>query len=192
MIKSLSAYFDVSYFLKFILLFLMLHYFHLFFVGITNPGGQLYSSFLDHFLNYVSWIKISVLYTSNVLAHALGINSYLRLDTYILKIANGPGLFMAFPCAGLDIMSFWIAFVNADNKNTWQKKVYWCVVGVSIIWLINCFRVTLLLFALQNRWELVTGVDQHTTFNIVAYSFICLLVYFYNKSYEKKIFVVNL
>jgi exosortase/archaeosortase family protein len=127
-----------------------------------------------------------------VLAHALGINSYLRLDTYILKIANGPGLFMAFPCAGLDIMSFWIAFVNADNKNTWQKKVYWCVVGVSIIWLINCFRVTLLLFALQNRWELVTGVDQHTTFNIVAYSFICLLVYFYNKSYEKKIFVVNL
>lgn len=174
--KSLSAYFDVSYFLKFILLFLVLHYFHLFFVGITNPGGQLYSSFLDHFLNYVSWIKVSVLYVANVLARVLGINSYLFLDSYVLKIHNGPGLFMAFPCAGLDIMSFWIAYVIADNKNTWQKKIYWCIAGVFFIWLINCFRVALLLLALQNKWEIITGVDQHTMFNIVAYTFVFIMI----------------
>ncbi len=182
--KNLSQYFDVAYFLKFTLLFLILHYFHLFFVGLTNPGGQLYSSFLDHFLNYVSWIKTSVLFTANVIAHALGINSYLLLDSYVLKIYSGPGLFMAFPCAGLDVMSFWVAYVIADNKNNWQKKVYWCVAGVFFIWVINCCRVSLLLLALQNKWAVVTGVDQHAMFNVVAYSFVFLMIWLYSKKNE--------
>lgn len=190
MIKSLSKYIDVAYFLKFILLFLVLHYFHLFFVGITNPGGQLYSPFLDDYLNYVSWIKISVLYVSNVLAHALGINSYLLLDSYILKIAKGSALFMAFPCAGLDIMSFWIAYVIADNKNTLQKKFYWCVVGVFFIWFINCCRVSLLLLALQNNWSMITGVDQHTMFNVIAYSLVFIMIRTYSTKSERTLLPV--
>lgn len=188
--KTLFAYFDVAYFLKFSLLFLILHYFHLFFAGITNPGGQLYSPFLDNFLNYISWIKISVLFTANVFAHALGINSYLLLDSYILKIYNGPGLFMAFPCAGLDIMSFWIAYVIADNKNTRQKKFYWCVVGVFFIWLINCFRVSLLLLALQNNWSMITGVDQHTMFNVIAYSLVFIMIRTYSTKSERTLLPV--
>ena len=185
--KHLHKYFDAAYFLKFTLLFLTLHYFHLFFVGITNPGGQLYSSFLDHFLNYVSWIKTSVLVTANVIAHTLGINSYLLMDSDVLKIHDGPGLFMAFPCAGLDIMSFWIAYVIADNKNTWKKKIYWCVAGVFFIWFINCCRVSLLLLALQNKWEMVTGVDQHTMFNIVAYSVVFLMICLYSRKSETNV-----
>ncbi len=183
--KHLNKYFDVAYFLKFTLLFLILHYFHLFFVGITNQGGQLYCPFLDHYLNYVAWIKVSILFTANVIAHALGINSYLLLDSYVLKIYNGPGLFMAFPCAGLDVMSFWIAYVIADNKNSWQKKFYWCVVGIFFIWVINCCRVSLLLLALQNKWEMITGLDQHTMFNVVAYSFVLMMIWLYSTKDEK-------
>jgi exosortase/archaeosortase family protein len=84
-------------------------------------------------------------------------------------------------------MSFWIAYVIADNKNTWQKKLYWCVAGIFFIWVINCCRVSLLLLALQNNWAVVTGVDQHAMFNIVAYSFVFLMIWLYSRKNETNI-----
>ncbi len=83
-----------------------------------------------------------------------------------------------------------ITYVIADNKNTRQKKFYWCVVGVFFIWFINCCRVSLLLLALQNNWSMITGVDQHTMFNVIAYSLVFIMIRTYSTKSERTLLPV--
>lgn len=178
MIKKISKLFDVPYFVRFIGIFVILYFFNLFYIGITSKGGGFYSPFLDHYLNYIVWFRNSILYTSNFIAHLFGLPSYVA-DLYTLK-AYDLSVTMVYSCLGLGIMSFWIAFILADNTG-WQKKLSWGITGIVFIWLINCFRVALLLLALKNNWQVNKYMDHHDLYNIVSYLLILLLIYFYYK-----------
>ena len=180
--KGLLKYFDLVFVLKFIAFFLAFYFFNLFFIGVTAPGGTVYSAFLDNYLNYVAWIRSSILHTANFIADDLGSGSYV-LDQYTLK-AGDASIHMVYTCIGLGIMSFWVAFVLA-HKSSWKKKVLWSLGGVFAIWMINCWRIALLLMALDNNWEVERYVDQHTLFNITGYSLILLMIYLYSKKTEE-------
>lgn len=180
----LSRYFDVVYFLKFIFLLLALFYFNLFYIAITDWRGMVYSPFLEHHLNYIDWLRNSVLYTSNAIVHLFGINSYI-IAPYRIKIPHGPYVETVYACLGLGLMSFWVAFVSA-HKSSWKKKIAWNLVGILCIWFINCWRVALLLIALQHDNTLSGFVDHHTLFNIFAYALIILLIYLHAKVVKRK------
>jgi exosortase/archaeosortase family protein len=156
-----------------------LYYFNLLYVGITIPGGNIYSTFLSDHLNYVSWIQVSILETANAIMHFAGVHSYVGAG-YTLNINNVPILYMAAACAGLGIMSFWVAFIIAQ-KNTIKVKLVWCVAGIVSIWIINCLRVSLLFVALKNNWQVNKYIDHHELFNLCAYSVIILMMLAYNK-----------
>ncbi|MBC7887075.1 MAG: exosortase/archaeosortase family protein [Ferruginibacter sp.] len=180
---ELSKYIDVDYFVRFLLLLLALRYFNVFYIAIVDQKGLIYSSFLDNYLNYISWIRNSVLYSSNAITHAMGINSYVSLPFY-LKTVNGSYVEMVYDCLGLGLMSFWVAFVVA-NKESLKRKITWCAGGIICMWFINCWRVALLLIALENHWKLNSILDHHTLFNIVAYSLILIMIYLYTKDGKK-------
>lgn len=180
----LSEYFDIVYFLKFILLLLALFYFNIFYIAITDWRGRLYSPFLEQHLNYINWLRNSILYTSNTIVHFFGINSYISAP-FRIKILNGPYVETVYACLGLGLMSFWVAFVSAHTCN-WKKKIIWNLIGIFIIWFINCWRIALLLIALQHGKEINGFIDHHTLFNIIAYSLIILLIYLYQKGMRKK------
>jgi exosortase/archaeosortase family protein len=101
---------------------------------------------------------------------------------YRLKIFNGPSVETVYACLGLGLMSFWVAFVITYKSSNWKKKFSWTILGVFCIWLINCFRVALILIALQQKKTIDGFWDHHTLFNIVAYSLIFLLISSYIKS----------
>jgi len=183
---TLSKIFDTSYVVKFLLRLLA---FYLFFrlmnwlvIGLIVPGGY-HSPFVEHYLNYVSWLKMSILQTASFVAQLFGVKSHF-FDNSTLQIATGGKLFMAWACVGLELMSFWAAFAFADTT-PWRKKIYWCLGGLFCIWFINCLRVALLLVAIKNKWPNFSTLSHHDTFNIAAYGLILLMMFVYY-SHNKK------
>jgi exosortase/archaeosortase family protein len=166
------------YVVKFLLFFVVLYYFNVAFIGATAPGNT-YISFLDKYLNYIDWLRYSILHTSNGITRLFDHNTYVK-DPYLLKIYNGPGVQMVYSCIGYGVMSFWVAFVLA-NKGKWQQKILWALGGCFCIWVINCFRVATLLMAIASKWNVNKYMNHHTMFNIFAYILILVLMYFYTQ-----------
>lgn len=178
--QVLFKYFDLTYFLKFISLFLLLYAFNGFYIGVTGAGGMFYSPFLNHHLNYVAWMRSSILHGANLLAHTFGTNSFI-IPPYTLKILRGPSVMMGYSCIGFGNISFWLAFVVTHSSTTIKKKIKWCMAGVFVIWFVNCLRVTFLLMALKANTNINRFADHHTLYNTIAYTLIAAMVYLFTK-----------
>jgi len=158
---------------KFLVIFLGLNFFHDFYIGITAPGG-LYIQFLEENINYIGWIRHSILWGSMHLSGLFGYESYID-GPFHLRSVTGPGVQMVYSCIGLGIMSFWTGFVLAHELK-WKKKLFWTLLGLLVIWIINCFRVSIILAAAVNRWNASKYLDHHDIFNIIAYIFVFILI----------------
>jgi exosortase/archaeosortase family protein len=191
MIRKINSYalklFDVSYSVKFLLrmvgLYLLFRLINWSWIGLIAPGG-LYSAFADNYLNYVSFIKVSVLQTARLMANIFGVSSHL-VSTSVIKVEGGGELYMAWACCGLELMSFWAAFALADTTPL-RTKLKWCLGGLFSIWLINCVRVSLIMIAQKNKWQNLQMMTHHDTFNIAAYALIIFLMFIYYKKNKKQ------
>ncbi len=175
--RSFALYFDFSFFLKFIFLLLGLYYFNIFFLGITTPAGQFYSSFLEKNCNYIAWFTSSILHASKFIVSLFGLEAFVEYPQ-IIRTYNGAWVNVWLPCLGLGITGFWIAFV-VSHVISWKEKLLWTVAGAFIIWFINCWRISLLLISLDKKWQANNYVDHHNIFNIAAYSAIVFLIYLF-------------
>ncbi|WP_234733937.1 exosortase/archaeosortase family protein [Tellurirhabdus bombi] len=186
--NNLSKSLDIPYLIKFFVTFIALYYFNIFYNGLVDPKNS-YSAFLDNFLNYIEWLKMSILYTASLITHLFGVDSYV-IPPQLIKTPAGATVIISYECLGLGVLSFWVAFVIA-NSNPWRRKLYWCLGGILLIWLINCFRIGLLLTALEKRWPLNNYIDHHDLFTIAAYGVIFLLIYLYSEEKEEKTYELS-
>lgn len=184
MSKSLLGNFDAAYFIKFLIIFLVQYYFHLFFYGITTPAGTFYSSFLEYDLNYIAWLRSFILHTSDIITHVFGFPTHIA-DELTIRVYDRPGVTLNYACLGFGIVSFWIAFVVAHSGN-WQKKLYWCTIGIVAICFINCIRVSLLLISMEKDWSGFDYIDHHDMFNLGSYVIILFLIYLFDKAGNKE------
>jgi exosortase/archaeosortase family protein len=166
---------------KFLVFFLGLHYANELFIGITAPGG-LYISFFDHNLNYVAWLRQSILWGAKMVSGIFGYDAYID-GPFHLRASSGPGVQMVYSCLGLGIMSFWAGFVLA-HAIPWKKKLGWTLLGLVMIWIINCLRVSVILAASVNRWNANKYLDHHDMFNIFAYIIVFILIIIFIKKHE--------
>ena len=178
MIKNLFKNEGFLFIVKFLCLFTLFYYFNLFFISITSKNSNAFYIFLKQNLDYIDWLRYSILHSSEAFCRLIGVKCHVE-NVFIIKLNEiNRGLRMVYQCVGYGIMSFWAAFVIA-NKATIYKKVFWLVSGWGVIWIVNCLRVTVLLIALRDNWPLNKYIDHHTFFNIVAYGFIFLLMYIF-------------
>jgi exosortase/archaeosortase family protein len=147
-------------------------------IGLSSPGNY-YSAFIDHNLNFIGWMRASLLFGTKMLLKILGTETYY-VDEYVIRKVNGRGIKLVYGCIGYGVMSFWIAFITAYS-NTLVKKFKWLFGGLLLIWLINITRMALLLLATNNNWKMPLGWDHHTWFNIFAYTAIFVMMYFFDK-----------
>ena len=178
-----SKYFDLSFFLRFLPILLILHYFHSAFLGVTSPEGRYYFAVLDEYVNYISWLRLSILHASNFLVHIWGIDAFLN-GSQMISVAGGPSINVWLPCLGLDIMSFWVAFICA-HPVSWRKKLKWCLAGLVSIWILNCFRIAILLTALNAKWGSGGSIDHHDVFNLFSYAMILVFIFLFSKNERK-------
>ena len=166
----------VRYVIRFLLTYAFCYYASVAMIGITAPGGY-YNAFIDHYLNFIDWLRTSLLYGTKLLLKAGGIDTYFAGE-FVLRKMNGRGIKLVYGCLGYGVMSFWIAFVTASAKS-WKNKIKWLAGGLFIIWFINITRMAMLLVATNNNWKLPLGWDHHTWFNVMAYIAILLMMYFF-------------
>ena len=165
--------------IKFLLTFAICYYGTLAFIGLAAPGGY-YSPFVEHYFNYVSWIRSSLLYGTKVLLSLFGVQTYYASE-FNIRMVNGRGIMIVYECVGYGVMSFWIAFIVASD-GSFKKKIVWVISGLLIFWLLNICRLGLLLVATNKGWPIPLGWDHHTWFNIVAYIAILIMMYFFQRT----------
>lgn len=167
---------------KFLLLFSLFYFATLLIIGLAAPGG-LYSPFIEKYFDYVSWIKQSLIWGVGLIMNWSGYATY-TLPDFIIGIKNGTSVKIAMDCVGYGVYSFWAAYVIANDGNT-IKKISWVISGLLLLWMINTGRIAIFLMALQQRKRMPFGIDHHTWFNIVAYAFIFLMIWLYEKKNRK-------
>lgn len=164
--------------IKFIGIFCLLYFGTLAVIGLSTPESY-YSPFVAKYLDYVNFLRSSLLHVSQALLSLFNFNTTFT-DKYTLMSSHG-GIRMVYSCVGYGVMSFWAAFVVA-NKGGWRKKIVWLLAGWLLLCIINVLRISILLVAINKSWEMPLGWDHHTWFNIIAYLLIFLLIYFYDRS----------
>lgn len=168
------------YLLKFATVFCICYFGSLAMIGLCGPG-KYYNAFADHYLDYISILRASILHAAKLATGFFGFDTYF-VNEYILRIVNGSGIKMVYSCLGIGVMSFWTAFVIA-NKAQITNKLMWLFGGLLMLWLINVLRITFLLIAGNKHWP-IPFFDHHTWFNLLAYTLIFFLMWVYDKSHK--------
>jgi exosortase/archaeosortase family protein len=153
-------------------------------IGLTSPGGY-YSPFIHDYLNYIKWFRYALLYCSKMLLFISGYKVFLQ-NMYTIRMYAGHAVHLVYSCLGFGIMSFWGAFMYANNAH-WQKKLIWTLGGWVSIFFINVLRVSLLLVAVNERWSNKLNLDNHTLFNIAAYVLVFIMIWLFDKSQKKTV-----
>ncbi|MBL0056511.1 MAG: hypothetical protein IPP31_10005 [Chitinophagaceae bacterium] len=168
------------YLIKFIGIFCFLYFGTLAIEGLAAPEGKYYSSFIDHYLDYVSWLRASLLHASKFILTLFGYAIEIP-DPYSLKIVNGSAVHIGYSCIGYGVMSFWLAFVIA-NTGSFGRKTAWVIGGSLVIWLINILRICLFLLSLNKHQSMPFGLENHDFFNITAYIAIFVMIWVYDRT----------
>lgn len=170
----------IFYIFRFIGIFCLLYFGTQAVIAMAAPEGRFYISFVEKYLDYVSWIKHSLIAAPAVILDIFGIDT-VKAPDFMLRIPGGRGVIIAMSCVGYGVYSFWVAFVLA-NRGSFKKKFIWITGGLAALWFINVLRITLLLLAINRDWPMPLGWNHHTWFNIFAYLLIFILIYFYDRS----------
>ena len=130
-IKQLNYYLDLRFLIKFIALFLVLYYVNIFFVQLTLPGKWHNDFFVEHF-NYIGWLTGSLTHTANLITHTLGLDTIVESND-TLALAQGPRVVVRWQCIGLGIISFWLAFILAQDMRL-KRKIFLGLGGVLVVY----------------------------------------------------------
>ena len=183
---SVFRYFDVRFYLKFALLYIAMYCINMFVISVTSPTG-VYSSIVDDYFDYPSLIGNCVLLGSKSLAYLIGFNTHIQFSEQMLLSASGRNAVQMFwPCYGLMLFSFWLAYINAQ-ATPYRKKIKWSLIGISTIYLFNCIRVSTLLMAMEGNWTIGSTLktNNHDLFNYISYAGILTLILLYHRQQRK-------
>ncbi len=164
--------------IKFLLLFTLLYYGTIASIGLSAPGGY-YSPFVEKYLDYVSWLKQSLISGIGWALSIFGIRTSTE-QGFVIRIVNKRGVIIAMDCVGYGVYSFWIAYIAA-SMGAILKKIAWIIGGLLLLWLINVLRISLFLIVINKNQSMPMGIDHHTWFTIFAYILIFIMIYFFNK-----------
>lgn len=172
-VKNRSNYAEYFFVTRFLIIFILLYYFNLFFIGLTGKGGSFYSTFLDEHLNYIRWLRESIIYFSSLILNLFNYDT-IRLP-YHLKIIDGVRVGVGYSCLGYGLMSMHIAIaLSYPFKINIRRKYLFG--GLLAIYLINVIRIAAVGWVYTEYKGI--NIDHHLIFNIIAYILIfTMMVY---------------
>jgi exosortase/archaeosortase family protein len=167
------------YLLKFCCLFCIFYFGTLLIIGLSSKENM-YNPFVANYLDYVTSLRNLILNCSNGLLQYFNYSTFWD-DQYTLGIQGGKSVRVVYSCVGYGVMSFWAAFVLA-NDGSLRKKGIWLFSGSVMLLVLNILRIFFLILALNSKSTYSIRFDHHIIFNVVAYGLIFLLIFFYDRS----------
>ena len=171
------------YLIKFFAIFCVAYYGTIAVEGLAAPNNY-YSPLIDRWLDYPSSLRSGLLNGCKFFLALFGYDTSIT-DAYHLQMVGGMSVQLVYTCLGVGVMSFWLAFVLA-NKGSFWKKFCWVMGGMLVIWLINVFRISLVLLANNKQAKIPFNMDNHDFFTVLAYGAIFLLMFLYDRSFKGK------
>ena len=168
-----------NFFVKFFFSFFILYFGTKIIIGLTVPVGY-YSSFVVNYFNYPAILRLFIFKGTSVLVSLFGFETFSK-DLYHISFLQGRGIHLVYSCLGYGLLSCWISFVFANNGKFFFK-LKWLLLGCFVIWLLNVFRITFLLFALNFHWPVLLRIDQHLIFNTIVYLVIIWMMSLFQRS----------
>ncbi|RZK49199.1 MAG: hypothetical protein EOO99_07400 [Pedobacter sp.] len=169
--------------IKFVILMLIGYFLlsqgHLFMNSVTNVGGTYHHPWFAENLNYIQWLKTSLIVCSTALIRIFGFHVIYN-ETQLL-IVDGPTLVVGYSCLGLGVWSFLIAFIIAFPAKL-NAKLKLFIFGTIMIYVLNVMRIAglgILLGTFKSQRELFEY--HHEIFNIIVYLCIFIVIYFWIK-----------
>jgi len=156
------------------LLFLVLYYFNIGFIGLTSPGG-LYIHFLDQHFNYIRYWREFNIEASATILETFGYEVFT--NEFRLHVKGKAGFILVYSCLGYGILSLFSAFVLTYPKPI-KEKLYFLLTGVITFQALNTLR--LILIALY--WKpapMLLKMNAHEIFNSMIYIIIACSIYFW-------------
>ena len=172
------------YCIKFIASYCILYYGSQAIIGLSAPGNY-YSAFVNDYLNYPALLRKALLKTSEFFLAAMGYHTEMP-DEYKLRMVGGRGVRIVYSCLGIGVMSFWIAFMLA-NETQVKKKIFFILSGTIFIFLINVSRIVLLFTTANKGQKMPFDIDHHTLFTVASYVCIILLMVVFDKSEKQSV-----
>lgn len=171
--------FSVIYF---ILIFALLYYGFYGYIGLSTPGGKIYSPFLYRYLNFPDWLSIAVVKTTLVLLKIAGYSVYQK-SPFNITITGGHGANIAWGCIGIGVTVLWFAFIMA-HRARFIYKLKWIAAGIALIYLFNAVRIAAIILSYQHHWRYMQSFNAHATFNNITYVIIIILMLIYIRNYN--------
>jgi exosortase/archaeosortase family protein len=168
-----------TFLIRFFGVFLFLYFGTEAWIGICAKGG-IYLPWADQYFNYIDWIKKSLMYGIQWCVNNIWDYQTHFEPNYLIRINGKRGVYIAMGCVGYGVYSFWVAYIIAVPQKIINKMI-WVFSGLFLLWIINVLRISMFLVAINEKKTMPLGIDHHTWFNIIAYSMILLLIYFYDK-----------
>ncbi len=178
--SSRKNYKEKFFVFRFLFIFLILYYFNLLFIGITGEGGKFYSAFLDQHLNYIRWLRESIIYCSSLILQLFNYD-VIRMP-YHLKIINGVRVGVGYDCLGYGLMSLHIALALSYPFKYKIRRLY-LFGGLAVIYIINCIRIAAVGVAFTEFRNI--KIDHHFIFNVIAYFVIFAMMVFAFRTNQK-------
>ncbi|MCC5927630.1 MAG: exosortase/archaeosortase family protein [Cyclobacteriaceae bacterium] len=145
------------------------------YIGITSPGGRVYSPFLSEHLDLAGGFRRFLLWGGSLFARMLGYPA--TYSDYHMHITGGSSVKMVYSCMGYGIMSVYSALILAW-PSAWKRKILHLTGGLIMIILLNVIRIGgLAVVYTEGHYGFFRFIDHHDIFNIVVYT--CILIYFY-------------
>ena len=156
------------------LLFFILYYFNIGFIGLTSPGG-LYINFLDQHFNYIKhWREFNIAAIASILK-SFGYEVFT--NEIRLHVEGKAGFILVYSCLGYGILSLFSAFVIAYPKPI-KEKLYFLLTGVITFQLLNMLRLILI----SLYWKpapMLLKINAHEIFNGIIYMIIASSIYYW-------------
>lgn len=166
----------------FLLLFILLYYSYVFFIGLITPGG-LYIPFLERYFNIPAWLTYGICSAAKFLLRLADYDAYQKAPNNV-SIHGGRGVNIIWACLGFGVMSCWTAFVAAHNADR-SYKIKWATIGISSIILLNIIRIASIPLAFFYHWDRYNAIDVHFIFNVASYGVIVLLAVLFIRSFNR-------
>jgi exosortase/archaeosortase family protein len=172
------------YCIKFIAAYCFLYYGSQAIIGLSAHGGY-YSSVVHDYFNYPAWLRKALLKTSQFFLETMAYKTEMP-DEYKVRMVGGKGVRMVYSCLGIGVMSFWIAFMLA-NETGIKKKIFFTLFGTAFIFLINVGRIMLLFVTANKGKKMPFGIEHHTLFTVASYILIMLLIIVFDWSEKSSV-----
>jgi exosortase/archaeosortase family protein len=170
--------------LLFLALFLVMQRGFYVYVGLTTPGGRLFFPFLAHYVNIPWWLTLLASKSSKLLLELC--HYYVnQANPANISIAGSRGVTIAWGCLGIGAMSLWIAFIAAHFYPA-KQKLKWMFAGVLFIYILNILRIMMIALSNHYNWQYLQSFNAHTTFNILTYGIIVIMMLVFAVRYNKE------